>query len=57
VIVYLDDILIFSRDKKSHVEHVTKVLSRLKDSSLFAKLKKCEFGATSVEYLGHIISQ
>ena len=56
VIVYLDDILIYSRDKTSHIQHVDQVLSRLQQHKWFCKLKKCDFAETSVEYLGHIIS-
>ena len=43
VIVYLDDILIYSEDKASHREHVQEVLRRLRKHGLYAKPKKCEF--------------
>lgn len=56
VFVYLDDILIFSRSKKEHVHHVQAVLPRLLKNSLF-KAEKCEFHATSISFLGSIISQ
>ena len=56
VIVYLDDILIYSKDKKTHVQHVERVLDRLREHKWFCKLKKCDFAETRVEYLGHIIS-
>ena len=55
VIIYLDDILIFSLNKKDHVKHVSKVLCRLQKHNLFAKGEKCVFHMDSVEYLGHII--
>ena len=57
VIVYLDDILIFSKDRRSHVKHVQEVLRRLKANDLFCKPEKCEFFKSSVEYLGMIISK
>jgi len=43
VVVYLDDILIFSRTKEEHLEHVRKVLQRLKEDKLLINLKKCTF--------------
>jgi hypothetical protein len=55
VIVYLDDILIFSKSREEHVRHVNKVLYLLKKENLFLKMSKCEFGKTSLVYLGHII--
>ena len=55
-VVYLDDILVFSKDRTSHVEHVKEVLRRLRKHDLYANLKKCEFFAPAVEYLGFIIS-
>ncbi|KAJ1031102.1 hypothetical protein NDA18_002321 [Ustilago nuda] len=55
VVVYLDDFLIFSNNEERHVEHVTKVLTRLRNNRLFAKLLKCEFHTRTVEFLGYII--
>jgi hypothetical protein len=55
VIVYLDDILIFSRTREEHVQHVRKILSTLQREKLFVKLSKCEFGKTSLVYLGYIV--
>jgi hypothetical protein len=46
VIVYLDDILIFSKSHEEHIEHVKKVLDVLRKEQLFLKLSKCEFGKT-----------
>lgn len=54
VIVYLDDILIFSKSWKEHVKHVRKVLDVLKKEQLFLKMSKCEFWKTSLVYLGHL---
>ncbi|KAF8738431.1 hypothetical protein RHS02_05845, partial [Rhizoctonia solani] len=55
VIIYLDDILIYSKDNASHTQHVHKVLKWLKDNQLFCKASKCTFHVTSVEYLGIIV--
>lgn len=57
IIVYLDNILIFSRDRASHTKHVRKVLRRLKENDLFCKPEKCNFFQSSVEYLGMIIGK
>jgi hypothetical protein len=56
VIVYLDDILIFSKSREEHVKHVKQVLDVLRNEKLFLKMSKCEFGKTSLIYLGHIVS-
>ena len=53
--VYLDDILIFLKNKKEHVAHVKKVLERLRRFSLFAKPLKCDFMINQVDFLGFII--
>ncbi|KAL4340171.1 hypothetical protein GQ457_08G031390 [Hibiscus cannabinus] len=56
VIVFSDDILIYSRNKDEHVEHLRIVLQTLRDRQLFAKFSKCEFWLSEVAFLGHIIS-
>lgn len=56
VVAYLDDILIFSKTLEEHEENVRKVLTRLRERQLFAKLEECEFLATSVEFLGYVVS-
>ena len=56
VVVFLDDILIFSRTWKEHLEHVRTVLSSLRQHQLFCKPSKSLFGATETLYLGHIIT-
>jgi len=53
---FIDDLLIFSSSWEEHLIHVKLVLSRLQEAKLYAKLSKCMFGVTQVEYLGHIIS-
>ena len=55
VLVFLDDILIFSRTKEEHTAHVREVLARLRASKLYAKRTKCEFFRSEVEFLGHRI--
>ncbi len=56
VVVYLDDILIYSEDPAEHRNHVREVLRRLRSAGLFASLKKCDFSVDTVEFLGYIIS-
>jgi hypothetical protein len=55
VIVYLDNILIFSGTWDEHVKHVKKVLDNLQREKLYVKLSKWEFGKTTLVYLGHIV--
>ena len=57
VIVYLDDILIFSKTWEDHLKHIRIILGILRKEKLFGKISKCVFGVTEVDYLGHIISQ
>eukprot|EP00253_Pinus_taeda_P018449 PITA_18449 len=56
VLVFFDDILIYSTSWKDHVEHVDRVLQLLEEKQLYAKRSKCFFGVQEVEYLGHIVS-
>lgn len=56
VIVYLDDILVYSRTMEEHTEHVRQVLQKLKENRLYAKLEKCEFDCTMVDFVGFTIS-
>jgi hypothetical protein len=56
VVVYLDDILIYSSDKTTHHKQVKEVLCCLWKHSLYAKPEKCEFDRESIEYLGYILS-
>ena len=55
-IIYLDDILIFSKTQEEHDEHVRQVLRRLQEYGLYAKLEKCSFDLNQVEFLGYIVS-
>jgi len=56
VIVFIDDILIYSRSREEHEQHLRVVLHTLRDSQLYAKFLKCEFWLSSVAFLGHIVS-
>lgn len=55
-IVYLDDILIFSRNKADHKQHVRQVLERLQQHQLYVNLEKCQFGVDRVDFLGFVVS-
>ncbi|GJY51897.1 putative reverse transcriptase domain-containing protein [Tanacetum coccineum] len=55
VIVFIDDILIYSKNKKEHKEHLKTVLELLKKEKLYAKFSKCEFWIPKVQFLGHVI--
>lgn len=57
VLVFFDDILVYSRTPEEHKEHLEAVLEVLRAHKLYANGKKCEFGSSSIEYLGHIISK
>jgi deoxyuridine 5'-triphosphate nucleotidohydrolase len=56
VVVFLDDVLIFSRSPEEHLEHVRAVLGTLRQHNLYAKVSKCEFARSKVEFLGHVVS-
>jgi hypothetical protein len=57
VVVFIDDILIYSKNEEEYVEHLRIVLQHLRDQLLYAKLSKCEFWLYSVKFLGHTISR
>jgi hypothetical protein len=56
VIVFIDDILIFSKTMEEHEGHIRLVLEKLRSNQLYAKFSKCEFWLTEVAFLGHVIS-
>ena len=57
VLVFLDDILVYSKTVEEHRVHLAVVLDRLRERKLYAKLSKCEFYMPEVEFLGHIVGQ
>lgn len=57
VLVFFDDILVYSKDKDKHWSHLEAVFELMRDNMLFAKESKCAFGVKRIEYLGHFISQ
>jgi hypothetical protein len=57
VIVFIDNIFVYSRSEEEHEEHLYLILQKLRDHRLYARLNKCEFWLKQVAFLGHIISK
>jgi hypothetical protein len=57
VVVFIDDILIYSKNDSEHEEHLRMVLQKLRDNQLYAKFTKCDFWLDEVHFLGHIITK
>ena len=57
VVVYLDDILIYSETWAEHLQHIQQVLHTLRQHKLYANLEKCSFNVDKVHYLGYIVDQ
>ena len=57
VVVYLDGILIYSESLEDHLEHLRKVLSKLREHQLYVKKEKCEFAQQEIMFLGHKVSK
>jgi len=55
-IVFIDDILIYSKNEEEHVEHLARVLGFLRENQTYAKIRKCNFFEREVHYLGLVIS-
>jgi hypothetical protein len=56
VLVFFDDILVYSTTWKEHLQHLESVLQVLQQNTLYVKLSKCAFGVEEIEYLGHVVS-
>ena len=56
VVVYIDDILVYSKDAQEHEQHLKIVLQTLREKKLYAKLRKCDFWLKEVSFLSHIVS-
>ena len=56
VVVFIDDILIYSKSEEEHEQHLRLVLEKLKEHQLYAKFSKCDFWLSEVKFLGHVIS-
>ncbi|XP_019183693.1 PREDICTED: uncharacterized protein LOC109178513 [Ipomoea nil] len=57
VIVFIDDILVYSRNKEEHEKHLRTILQTLREKQLYAKLSKCKFWKDNVAFLGHVITK
>ena len=57
VLVFIDDILVYSKSKEEYEEHLRKLLKVLWEHQLYAKFSKCDFYKPHIQYLGHIISE
>jgi hypothetical protein len=56
VVVFIDDIVIYSKDDKEHEQHLRLIMEKLREYKLYAKFSKCEFWLNKVGFLGHIVS-
>jgi hypothetical protein len=56
LVIYLDDVLIFSKTQEEHNAHFQQILQHLRDYSLYAKLEKCSFDYKQVKFLGYVVS-
>jgi len=57
VIVFIDDILVYSKNEEEHVKHLAEMLKLLREHHLYAKLNNCSFFLSEVHYLGHVVSK
>jgi hypothetical protein len=55
-VVFIDDILVYSKNEAEHTKHLHTVLQRLRDHQLYAKLSKCDLWLREIKFLGHTIS-
>ena len=57
VIIFIDDILVYSKSIADHEEYLKTVLQRLREKQFYAKFKKCEFWLEKISFLGHVVSK
>ena len=57
VVVYIDDIMVYSRTFEKHIEHLKKVFRKLQEANLMVKFRKCKFCEQNIEFLGHIVGR
>jgi hypothetical protein len=57
VVIYLDDLLVYSKTESLHMMHLKRVLQRLREHDLYAKLAKCNFFTSELKYLGHLVGK
>jgi hypothetical protein len=57
VVVFIDDILIYSKSNEEHEKHLRLIMEKLREHKLYAKFSKCEFWLSEVAFLGHIVSK
>jgi hypothetical protein len=57
VVAYLNDIIVYSNSKKEHIQHVRKILQRLREANIQADVDKCEFHITETKFLGMIVGR
>jgi hypothetical protein len=55
MVVFIDDILVYSENEKDHVEHLRIILNRLREHKLYAKFSKCEFWLRKIPFLSHVL--
>ena len=57
MVVFIDDILIFSNNEQEHHEHLKIIMQVLREKQLYAKFSKCDFFKDRIQYLGHVVSK
>ena len=57
VVVFIDDILVYSENEEDHAEHLRVVLTRLREHKLYVKFSKCKFCLRKIPFLGHMLSE
>jgi len=57
VVVFIDDVLVYSKNEEDHTEHLRVVLTKLREHKLYAKFSKCEFWLRKLPFLGHVLSE